>query len=121
MSSEEVRSKRQSVLWTMAPATRVRVELEERVLIDTILQKLDDNADAIRAHTEGLKMQAAAIGNIAEMVSQILASIADRDEPTESPLIDLLKEIVGLSDRHARSLDRIEDRLARLEKTLQNA
>jgi hypothetical protein len=87
-------------------------------LFPVIIQKLDENTDAIRLLTEGLKMQSGAIGNIADMVSQILAAVAERDEPTESPLVDLLRELVGLSDRHARSLDRIEDRLSRLEKSV---
>jgi hypothetical protein len=90
-------------------------------LIDSILRKLDETNDALRLQTEGLKMQAAAIGNIAQMVAQVLAAVADRDEPGESPIVDLLREIVGLSERHARSLDKIEDRLTRIEKAHSNA
>jgi hypothetical protein len=88
---------------------------------EDVLRKLDENTDGLRVLVEGLRMQAASLGHIAEMTAAILAAVAEREEPAESPLLDLLRELVGMSGRHSRSLDRIEDRLTRLEKVLHRA
>ena len=71
---------------------------------------------AVEILTAGLSQLSQVLAHHGMMLSQILAAVADREEDGESPLITALTELIGLSARHAQSLDRIEDRLTRIEK-----
>ena len=77
---------------------------------------IQELTDAVETLTAGLSQLCQVLAHHGAMLSQILTAVADREEDGESPLITALTELIGLSDRHARSLDRIEDRLTRIEK-----
>ena len=83
---------------------------------DEDTQAIQELTGAVETLTAGLSQLCQVLAHHGTMLSQILSAVADREEDGESPLMAALTELIGLSARHARSLDRIEDRLTHIEK-----
>jgi hypothetical protein len=85
-------------------------------LSDEDTRTIQELTGAVETLTAGLSQLCHVLAHHGTMLSQILSAVADREDDDESPLITALTELIGLSARHAQSLDRIEDRLMRIEK-----
>lgn len=81
---------------------------------DEHTRAIGDLREAIDALSGGLSHVSLVLAHHGTMLQEIVKAVSDREESGESPLMAVLTELIGLSSRHARSLDRIEDKLSRI-------
>src|ERR1700748_90200 len=90
--------------------------MNERDQLAALVGEVGEMKATVEILIKGLSELPPVLGHHGEMLAEILSAVADReDDGEESPLLAALNEIIGLGARHARSLDRIEDRLLALK------
>ncbi len=71
----------------------------------TELRTLSETANIL---CQGLHQLTLTMGNHGEMLSQILAAVAEREEDGDSPLVQALTQLVKVGEMNTAALARIE-------------